>query len=236
MKRKKKKATKKVEPNKKPSSQEEKVFDIASPGKSIPSASGRPIIVSHKPNVSDPMVAPTTQKTESEKTDEKSDTPSAGEGAEMVMAAPKKNRIEPLHTDIKPDAVKEGTDEEEKKEGPNLGEPAEAPAADSVQDTDQPKDNEASEEIADAANEVTTKKQAQSEAAKQEAEAAKRQAEVDALINNKQFFVPINAVQKRRSMKLVIFLLVLILILLGFLIAWDAEVFNLGAKAPTDFF
>lgn len=241
MKQKKKKAAKKVEPSKKSDEEKvanaskEKVFDIASPGKSMPSASARPVIVTHKPNVSDPMVSPANQKPKEEESPE---TPSAGEGAEMVMSAPKKNRIEPLHTDIKPDSSEVSADEEEKeKETPpdNEPTPTEVPTSDTQRDASQPDEDEASEEIADVASEVTTKKQAQSEAAKQEAEATKRQAEIESLINNKQFFVPINAVQKRRSKKLVVFLFIVVVFLVGILIAWDAEIIDLGMKAPSGF-
>lgn len=234
---KRKKAAKKVEPNKKASDpgkvSEEKVFDVARPGKSMPSASGRPIIVTHKPGVTDPMVAP--QKTdETEKPAESPDTPSMGEGADMVMATPKKGRIEPLHTEITPDEANsdilenENTASDEELTG-SIGPEAkeEAPQQD--------QNDEQNDEISDIASEVTTKKEAHNEAVKKETEASKKKAEIEALVTNRQFFVPINAVQKRRSMKLIVFLLVLIVLFVGFLVLWDAEVFDIGMRAPTDY-
>lgn len=242
---KRKKVAKKVEPNKKTDekktteSTKDKVFDITSPGKSMPSASSRPLIVTHKPNVDDPMVARKTPETSSEQETSDDSTPSAGEGTEMVMSAPKKNRIEPLHTDIVPDGpsirLAEGNDEPANSEEPPTEEQDIPEEQEDTKQAEKDELGEENEEISDAAAEVTTKKQAQTEAAKQEAEAEKRQAEVEALINNKQFFVPINAVQKRRSMKLVIALVVIIVLLLGFLVLWDAEVFDLGITPPTDF-
>jgi len=239
MKQKKKKAAKKVEPSKKSDEEKiantskEKVFDITSPGKSMPSASARPVIVTHKPNVSDPMVSPTSPKTKEAKED--TETPSTGEGAEMVLSAPKKNRIEPLHTDVMPDEDKQEIPEEKADEIVEKEDQADQ-ASQPLEEKPVPDTAEPSDEISEVAHEVTTKKEVQSEAAKKESEAAKRQAEIEALVNNKQFFVPINAVKKRRSMKLVIFLLVITLLVVGFLIAWDAELFDLGTKPPTDFF
>lgn len=236
---KKKKVTKKMDPDKKSDdkktgSNSEKVFDIAGPGKSMPSASSRPLIVTHKPNVEDPMVSP--KNTEPEKAnDEKGESPSAGEGADMIMSAPKKNRIEPLHTDVVPEdthaEIPEGDEHEIAEEDSQTSEESSEEQKDSAQPEE---DDGASEEISDIANEITTKKEAQSEAAKKEAEAAKRQAEVDALVNNKQFFVPINAVQKRRSMTLIIVIVLLALLAVGFLAALDAEILNIGIEPITD--
>jgi hypothetical protein len=236
---KKKAVKKKVEPKKESSETKEtsgsreKVFDVTPPGKSMPSSSSRPIIVSHKPSAVDPMVSPKPQNVEDD-----AEKPSAGEGVEMVMAAPKKNRIEPLHTDIVPDSNKaEELPQEEDAE------PSESPAAedkpeassDSSSDSDNPENDDTKDEISDIASEVTTKKEVQSEAAKMEAEAAKRQAEVDALVNNKQYFVPINSVQKRRSMKFVIIVLLLMVVVIGVLAVLDAKLFDIGIKPPTDF-
>lgn len=247
---KRKKVTKKVEPNKKTSEEKRasdstdgRVFDVTRPGKSMPSASSRPVIVTHKPNVSDPMVSPKNpEKSDSnEATDD--DGPSAGEGADMVMAAPKKGRIEPLHTDIVPDS--EQSEVPEEKEARAESEDSETPEEEKTSSQATPEEDEAakpstedesSDEISDMAAEATTKKQAQNEAAKKEADAAQKQAEVDALINNKQFFVPINAVQKRRSMKLVVVSLVVIFVAVaGFIVALDAELLDIGLEPPTDF-
>lgn len=243
-----KKVTKKVEPSKETSEEKKasdstdgKVFDVARPGKSMPSASSRPVIVTYKPNVSDPMVSPkNSEKSDNDETTD-DDGPSAGEGADMVMAAPKKGRIEPLHTDIVPDNGQlEESEEKEAKDEDNDISSAEGTKDQSAieeNEVQKPSDeDEASDEISDMAAEATTKKQVQNEAAKQEVEATKKQAEVDALINNKQFFVPINAVQKRRSMKLVVILFVIIFVAAaGFIAALDAELLDIGIKPPTDF-
>lgn len=233
-----KKAAKKVEPDKKASDpgkvSEEKVFDVARPGKSMPSASGRPIIVTHKPGVTDPMVAP-QKADETEKADENPDTPSVGEGADMVMAAPKKGRIEPLHTEITSDEPNPNVSEDEDttNDEESVGPPE--PEANEEDTPQQDKNDEQNDEISDIASEVTTKKEAQNEAAKKETEASKKKTEVEALVTNRQFFVPINAVQKRRSMKLVTLLIVLALAVLVSLVVLDAGWVDIGIASPTDF-
>src|SRR5688572_1342557 len=58
----KKKVTRKVDPNtQKPITRQttqNKVFDVAKPGSSMPSSTTRPIIVSHRPMARDPMMSP----------------------------------------------------------------------------------------------------------------------------------------------------------------------------------
>jgi hypothetical protein len=77
--------------------------------------------------------------------------------------------------------------------------------------------------------------QAEAEAAEQ----AKRQAAIDKLAASKQYYLPINSVEKRRSKRFVIFgvLLSLLLIVAWADIALDAGLIHLGnVKAPTHFF
>lgn len=236
---KRKKVTKKVEPNKKNTEEKsstppaEKVFDVSRPGKSMPSSNSRPVIVTHKPNVSDPMVSPQNQGSDAKNTE----TPSAAEGTEMVMAAPKKSRIEPLHADVvAEDEMPEEVPQEDTANSSSSDEPAEDKEASSREkDTSKETSGDVTDEISDMAAEATSKKEALSEAAKKEAEAIKTQQEVESLVNNKQYFVPINSVQKRRSMKLVVILLVLLVVVLGVLAALDAGLLDIGVTAPTDF-
>jgi len=65
-----------------------KVFDIAKPGKSAPSASAKPIIVTNRPVLQDPMVVDDSTASE---------TP----GAPSVPST--KIKIQPIHDDVKPE-------------------------------------------------------------------------------------------------------------------------------------
>lgn len=102
----KKKAEKAVEPDKeqkaKPASkaQAAKVFDITAPGKSMPSSNARPIIITHRSVVQDPMVsahAATPQSTEA--------------GESITINRSKRIRIEPLHADDLQEAPKQSEGE-----------------------------------------------------------------------------------------------------------------------------
>lgn len=71
-----------------------KVMDVSKPGKSAPSSTGRPIIVSHKPMAGDPMVK------ESDKDEEKpSGEPSGDEGEKITVKRTGPKVIKPLNED-----------------------------------------------------------------------------------------------------------------------------------------
>lgn len=222
---KRKKVTKKVEPRKKDtedkaSTQDNtKVFDVARPGRGMPSASSRPVIVSHKPSVQDPMVSATSNPAE-DTADEEVVTE---ESSEQALRRPKKNRIEPLNSTIEANDETEATPESDVTE-------------DKSEEDSANEENAERDEVADAAADVATKKQVKEEAEKKAAAQEKHQAEVNALIASKQFFVPINAVKKRRTKQYVfLFLFILTLAALGFLAALDAELIDIGITPPTNY-
>ncbi len=219
--------TKKIEVKKKTTEEKtddtDKVFDVSRPGESMPSATSRPVIITGRTTVGDPMVSPVHDKKEDEKEDEETSRDAGDEG--MIMSAPKKNRIEPLHTTIV--AEDESEDEQPKSQDKDV---------DTKQADERTDEAEDAQEIAEVASEVSTKKQTQVENAKKQDEAEKKQAEIEALVNNKQYFVPINAVQKQRSMRFVLLSLgFLLLVVAGALAAADAGLIELGIDAPTDF-
>src|SRR5882757_2872268 len=74
------------EPRSKPGAP--KVFDVAKPGKSAPSASSKPIIVTNRPVLKDPMMV-----------DESTD---AGTKDKEPLTAPIRIKIQPLHHDDEP--------------------------------------------------------------------------------------------------------------------------------------
>ncbi len=220
--------TKKVDTKKKTTEEKtidsDKVFDVAHPGESMPSATSRPVIITGRKPAGDPRVSPVGDKKE-ESNDENQETATdTGDDSGMIMSAPKKNRIEPLHTTIT-------TEEDEAEDMPETQEESDDPkSADSTEEED------ATQEIAEVASEVSTKKQTQAEQAKKQEETEKKQAEIEALVNNKQYFVPINAVQKQRSMRFTLLILIIVLLaIVGVFAAVDAGLVDIGIDAPTDF-
>lgn len=212
---------------------DEKVFDVARPGESIPSSSGRPLIISHKPGIShDPMVSSPDpdEGQETKVVDTNTETTETETvTAEKIMKAPKKNRIEPLTTSI---VVENDAAPEE----PDTSATESSESAQSVDETVH--ENEAddiSNEIEDVSSTVTTKKQTQDEEAKKQAQELEKQAEIEKLIENKHFFVPINAAQKRRSRRAIVVLGLLLVVLVVALVVLDAEIASIGVEPLTDF-
>lgn len=215
---------------------DEKVFDVARPGESMPSSSGRPLIISHKPGIShDPMVSsPEANEPKDDDMEDENGVVEVEETAttDKIMKAPKKNRIEPLSATIT-------IDDEEVLETNEADGVREDEAEDSTTvNTSQAKNDETDEisnEIEDVSATVTTKKQAQDEEAKKQARELEKQAEIEKLIENKHFFVPINAAQKRRSRRAIIVLGLMLIVVVGVLVALDAEVIDIGVEPFTDF-
>lgn len=239
-----KKAAKKKSATAKESSEaaEEKVFDVSRPGEAAPSASSRPLIISHRPGVSsDPMVSATdapaedeAKKDGNEKKDPEADQASE-EVVEQVLKAPKKNRIEPLNPTITLEDKKDPSSDveviEEKTEDDAIDDAKDNASKEEKRD----ETDDISEEIEDVSASLTTKKQAKEDEAKKAQQELERRAEIEKLIENKHFFVSINSVQKRRSRRAVIVLGLLVIVAIGVLAALDAEIIDIGIDPLTDF-
>lgn len=240
---KKKAAKKKVEPNKdnqaaSTSPGADKVFDISKPGESIADPSSKPIITTSKgAPVQDPMVTP----------QEPQDAPEAASGEPMPSAAsayrPVKNRIEPLKHDEGDDtsaATKEDDGlAEPPKENGLATPPDEAPAPDVTPPSDGSEgtntdEEDSSDDSADGGDLSPQDKQQQAKTADQVA-AEKREEQANALIASRAYFVPINSVKNRRSMRMLLLVVIIFLALAGFLYAWDAGLVNIGTKPPFNF-
>jgi len=231
----KKKAAKKVTTPKKAT--EEKVFDVASPGKTVASAHSKPVIVTNRSVVRDPMVTPLSN----DKTEAGAEQPTEGgsSGPDETHGGPMpKMRIEPLHADVKPE-VKAATDEAE--DTPQ--EATEQPATETTEETQpEAKDEKPEESDSDDEDDEFSELNADAKKAKnKEAEAAaaaeqKRREEAEAAIASKQYFVPINAVQKRRSARTALVILAIIILLtVGVLVVADAGIVDIGMDPPTNF-
>lgn len=201
-------ATEKTEKTEKASNKSPKVFDISKPGKSTAAATARPVIVSNRPIMQDPMVAPSA--------------PSAPDLPNSSSATSVKVNIKPLSEPVEDSNAPEA--EAAKNEAAKPDEPTEpSESVETVETSAEPVANEKAEE-SKAADQVEpapeeTKPaektavpddapspdtagldQTKDEKAAAELEAAaKQEEEIHKLVESKEYFLPINSVEKRRS-------------------------------------
>jgi hypothetical protein len=209
-----------------------RVMDIVPHSKTMPSSSAKPILVSHRAVVKDPMAPP-----------ELTDVPT-----EKVQAPRKESKkvvIQPLHDDLTPAAS--AVDDADTQDDQPFLTPAENKSEDSTiedaadtaktpkpeKENPSPKVDDAPD-IADTADDIKKSTEPKPEDVERE-KAEKRADEAAELIASKKYFLPINSVKKRRSMRL------LLLVLLCFVVVVGAGLYLLdigiitAIKAPTDF-
>lgn len=227
------------------------IFDVAHPGKSAPAANSKSVILSNRPLLRDPMmVERTTPGT-------RKNVP-AGNADQRADASPN----DPLLELKKPDTIAKPS------KLPTIAELAEAANADSqplspiVVDADPktddpekpkektnnkpepetPKDNEPEKEKPENDTDEKVLPTKEDNAKQEEAEATKEaehQASIDKLADSKQYYLPINTVEKRRSRRFIALGIILSLLLA---VAWidialDAGLIQLhGIKPLTHFF
>lgn len=255
-------------------------MDVEEPGTSAPSSTSKPVIVTNRPILKDPMVV--------EATDEKADKPAEKTDA-AVRGSSGKPKLEPLtaptlaedeNEDVspkKPKAVDSPkTDDKPEDESADTGEPVvnQAPAAEAettptppepeTSDQSEPETEKTANEVSDVDSQTDDKsdegpkasdntpvkdneqpqesksindieKKLQAEAAEQ----AKHDAATQKLVDSKKYFLPINAVEKRKTKRFIVLgiLLVILLALAWGDIAADAGIIHVsGIKPPTHFF
>lgn len=200
---------------------EKKIDDVKRPDKVTPSASGRPIIVTNRPVLTaDPMVVP------------KADSSTA----EAVPVTRTAKTIAPVSQDVEAPAEKtkapEAPTPAETTESaePSPDTPAEQPEAEAAENTrgvqiDTPvRDSEA----------AVTAAEAEAEAARQA-----RETELEQLIASGKYAVPVNSVERKRTVHTSVGLTVLVVVLAALLIdlMLDANIIELLQKLPhTHFF
>jgi hypothetical protein len=197
------------------------VMDVSKPGKTPADATTRPIISGHE-IMKDPMVNEEPEQMEGVTVDVKtSDDPK-----ESPSTPPTSHKI------IQPLSSTDKTEEETKEES------TEKPAKESDTDTkptedDKPESSVTEDAVVDAVlDQVGDKK----EETKESEEDRKRQEQVDKLVEEKKYFVPIGQVNKRRNNRIVLLILgALLPVIVGLGLAADAGVINLGFKVPFDF-
>lgn len=196
-----------------------KIIDVTKPGQSAPDASARPIIVSHRPIVKDPMVSA------GGKTDP--DTSSAIELVEGPSTIHAGNNIEPSAE------LKAQTEAQAKTKNPPVT--TDKPKSDSaVKSEDSKKEDEAPKSSDAAAVEtVAGETQTKKETEKLEAEEKAKQEALEKLIESKQYFVPIGQAKKASSSRVaVVLLIVIILAAVGFDLAVDAGLIKTDLFVP----
>lgn len=194
--------------------EDKSVFDVSKPGSTAPSSSSKPIIVSHKPLIKDPTLVDNSEQESEAKDTEMLKAPS--EKAEVSRTI-----IKPP-SDIESGAESEGPEEEEVKYASDEHKPDK-----SSESTEKSQE----EVVVDAViSQASDKKQKKIE---QEQEEDKND-RINKLVESKQYFVKVRQPKAKRNKKAVRLLFLLLLtVLVGFVIAADAEVINV--KVPVDF-
>lgn len=207
--------------NKKPAKDAKKTAkpDIDKPGKSAPSATSKPVIVSNRPLLKDPMVV---DENTASKTEE-------SEKEELAHATGPK--VKPLGAPIKgdDDGTENKADQAAEDKGsapePKTEPQEEAPAGDNSQPT----------ESQPAAGKETQPKSDDTKAAEQ----VRHDADTQKLIDSGKYELPINSVEKRKTKRFVVLgvLLAILLTLAWIDIAADAGLIQInGVKPVTHFF
>ncbi len=183
--------------------------DVDRPGKSAPSATSKPVIVSNRPLLKDPMVVDEDAALEEETTEKEELAHSLGP------------KIQPLNEPDQPEPEPEAADEP----------PAEEPAE---KKTPPAEPEAADEEDTPAKTEAKSKKKDETEAAEQ----AKHAADVQKLIDSGQYVLPINAVEKRKAKHFVVLgvFLAILLALAWADIAMDAGLVHVNGVQPVTHF
>lgn len=205
------------------------VFDVAKPGKTPAEASSRPIIVTHKPLVEDPMVSKKTEQTDLTDKPSGEATPSAA--GEVVNHGGK--IVEPLRNEFE-----ETQDTEEKKPNESYETTSETesnPEPEFQEDAKSETNSETSAEINTAAEELDQAKAKQETDAKASKQEIELQEKVSKLIEEKKYFVKIGETRRHKSTSTGVILLVLLLVIVGLYLAVDAELIKTNFSLPYDF-
>jgi hypothetical protein len=185
------------------------IADIAHPGTSAPSSNSKSVIVTNRSMLEDPMV------------NKPSAIPDLAENEKPATQDPKtKVEIKPIE---EPEAAEEKVDKSEEK----VTQPK---VEDSIVETN---NSESTDQIAPNEKAIDDKLKAE------EIEKTKRDSAIQSLIVSKQYFLPINAVEYRRTKRFIVggILFSFMLALVWVDIALDAGIIKLGGiKALTHLF
>lgn len=251
---------KKPTPNKKP----KPIMDVAHPNRSAPSGNSKSVIVGHGPMMKDPMVVEVSDGA-ADKSEAVSDVPSTKSPAltAPILKSAGEKQIKPLEqaatsaedvTEVVEAATPEPVVEAKEKSKTETAEAEPEPKTEAKGEKPEEVADEATEPEADSsepddantdsgkpATDKSDKVEPTDPDAKTETEKAKQEADaaLQKLIESKKYFLPINALEKRRSKQFVALgiFLSLILIIAWADIALDAGLLHINNIKPiTHFF
>lgn len=212
---------------------DDKVFDIASPGNSMPSMNARPVITTHRSITSRPPSPPS----DGGAPDDASDSPTTGEGAEAVLTRPKKTVLQPLHPtlelDDEPSDSSQGAQEEKPADDEMPELPIETVAeepTESVEAEDSPsqisteEQGSVNETVHDPGEAVAADEVVDVDAAAQE--------KFDALIASGKYHVRINERAAKRRAAVVVSILLVIITLCALYALVASEILDIGIELP----
>jgi len=181
-------------------SKDKKLMDVSRPGKSAPSATSRPIIVTHGPMMQDPMV---------QKEEPAEEVKVAAVSHEKVIEQPAAPAEEPV---VKP----------EEKPQPEADEPAPKPPEEPKPESDSmPLDGDSGATVEAVADSARDKKKADEEVKAAETEKAK----VSQLVAERKYFVPLSVTSHKRHHRTA---LILTLILLAAVVGAAVYAYDAG--------
>lgn len=215
-----------------------KIVDVKEPGKTTPSSTSKPVIVTNRPILKDPMVTPEAAKPVEivkPRDDEDKLKHSTGPAVKPLGASSDSDSDDPKTAEAPSEATKTDSTDEEPKATPDKESDSESEA-----ETEPEVEAKAKPEV-DAKTEEedkSTKKTAQNPEAKA-AEQAQHDAAVQKLVDSKKYELPINAVEKRKTKRFIVLgvFLAILLALAWADVAADAGLVHVnGVKPVTHFF
>ncbi len=197
-----------------------KVVDIRQPGKSTPSAFSKPVIVSNKPIIRDPMVSDKQQKKHSEP------------AISMQRENPQ------VITPLKENKIKERDSVEDIDKATNSIKEKSADTKTSVTEnkpiTSESDKGNSNASVVDAVIDQATRENDKKKAEKQ-LEQERQRNEAEKLINKKKYFVPITEATKRRQTRWIVIFIIFALIAVAYFIV-DAQIIKTDMQLPYEFF
>jgi hypothetical protein len=210
------------------------IEDVAKPGKSAPSDTAKPIIT-HRPMMKDPMVNESAADTISEDSPSEKIIVKTGKSTIQPLAGPEPKTEEPAPAE-KPSQEPAPAEQPKKETKPEPKPEAQVPEP--VPEPEEPGDNNSDGSSDDKPGEEKAKSAAEKSEQDAQAEQAKHDEEIQKLVDSKQYVLPINAVEKRKSKHFVIFGVILAIFLA---VAWadvalDAGLVDIGGVKPVTHF
>ena len=203
-------------------SQDKKIMDVSKPGQSSPDISARPVVITHHPMVQDPMV----------KENEKPENNKAviAEESKQEPAMHSEKIIKPVSEDVDAEqpSVDEVTRDDDAKSTAQTSEKEDLETEETKQEAEQAEQSAVVDAVTDQATIDRKNKNELSDAEKA------KQEQVQKLIAEKKYFVPIAQVSHRRNQRTTIILVMLIVIVAGVYLAMDAGVLDVGFDVPYD--